>query len=184
MGDRGKGVAMDTTKWTARALSASVVGAMLAVPGAAHAEVRGFDDPVGDSTSVDISRVRVVHRNAVKVSVRSAVPLGTGQVYTFWVRTGDGQRSTYRMAFRANSGFDDALGVVRSFGQRPSRFVPCPGMRARADIFDDAPVSLRIPRPCLGDPTRVRVAVKFEDETTGSVDWAPERRTFTSWVAR
>ena len=27
-------------------------------------------------------------------------------------------------------------------------------------------------------------AVRFEDETTGSIDWAPERRTFTPWVAR
>jgi hypothetical protein len=57
-------------------------------------------------------------------------------------------------------------------------------MRARADIFEDAPVSLRIPRRCLGDPRRVRVAVRFEDETAGSIDWAPERRTFTPWVAR
>jgi hypothetical protein len=174
---------MDATRWSARALSACVVGAVLVVPGTAHAEARGFDDPVGDSTSVDISRVRVVHRNAVKVSVRSAVPLAAGQVYTFWVGTG-GPRSTYRVSFRANAGFDDALGVVRSFGQRPSRSVSCPGMRARADMFDDAPVSLRIPRRCLGDPAKVRVAVKFEDETTGSVDWAPQRRTFTSWVAR
>jgi hypothetical protein len=119
----------------------------------------------------------------VKVSVRSAVPLAVGQVYTFWVRTG-GPRSTYRVSFVANAGFDDSLGVVRSFGQRPSRFVQCRGMRARADIFEDAPVLLRIPRRCLGDPRRVRVAVRFEDETTGSIDWAPERRTFTPWVAR
>jgi hypothetical protein len=174
---------MDATRWTARALSACVVGAVLAVPGTAHAETGVFDDPVGDSTSVDISRVRVVHRTAVKVSVRSAVPLAVGQVYTFWVRTG-GPRSTYRVSFVANAGFDDSLGVVRSFGQRPSRFVQCRGMRARADIFEDAPVSLRIPRRCLGDPRRVRVAVRFEDETTGSIDWAPERRTFTPWVAR
>lgn len=175
---------MNVRRWTARALSAWVVGAVLAVPGAAHAGTGGYDDPVGDSTGVDVSRVRVVHRNAVKVSVRSAVPLAVAQVYSFWIDTGRGARPTYRVSFRANAGFDDALGVVRSFGQRPSRFVRCPGMRARADIFEDAPVSLRIPRRCLGDPRRVRVAVRFEDETTGSTDWAPERRTFTPWVAR
>ncbi len=175
---------MDTTRWTARALSACVVGAMLALPGAAHAGTGVFDDPVGDSTGVDVSRVRVAHRNAVKVSVRSAVPLAVAQVYSFWIDTGRGARPTYRVSFRANAGFDDALGLVGSFGQRPSRFVRCPGMRARADIFTDAPVSLRIPRRCLGDPRRVRVAVRFEDETTGSTDWAPERRTFTPWVTR
>jgi hypothetical protein len=175
---------MGTRRTTARTLSACVVGAVLALAGAAHAGTGVVDDPVGDSTSVDISRVRVVHENAVKVSVRSAVPLAVAQVYSFWVDTGRGTRPTYRVSFRANSGFDDALGVVRYFGQRPSRFVRCRGMRARADIFADAPVSLRIPRRCLGDPSRVRVAVRFEDETTGAVDWAPERRSFTSWVQR
>jgi hypothetical protein len=155
----------------------------VAVPGTAHAGIGSFDDPVGDSTSVDISRVRVVHANAVKVSVRSAVPLDAGQVYGFWIDTGRGVRPTFRVEFRANSDFWSGLTVVRSFGQRPVRAVRCPGMSAHADMFDDAPVSLRIPRRCLGDPVRVRLAVKFEDEATGSVDWAPERRTFTPWVA-
>ncbi len=159
-------------------------GLVLVVAGTAHAGTGAFEDPVGDSTSVDISQVRVVHRNAVKVSVRSAVPLAAAQVYSFWIDTGRGPRPTFHVSFRANSDFSDSLAVVRSFGQRPTRVVRCPGMRAHADMFDEAPVSLRIPRRCIGDPKRVRVAVKFEDETTGSVDWAPERRTFTPWVAR
>ena len=175
---------MDVTRRMARAVSACVGGGVLAVPGAAHAGTGVFDDPVGDSIGVDVARVRVVHENAVKVSVRSAVPLAVAQVYSFWIDTGRGPRPTYRVSFRANAGFDGSLGVVRSFGQRPSHFVRCPGMRARADIFEDAPVSLRIPRRCLGDPRRVRVAVRFEDESTGSTDWAPGRRTFTPWVAR
>ena len=169
----------------ARALAFGVVGVILALPSSpAHADLGVFDDPVGDSAQVDISRVRVVHQEAVKVSVRSAVPLAVAQVYSFWIDSGRGTRPTFRVSFRANAGFDDSLGVVRSFGQRPSRFVRCPGMRARADIFEDAPVSLRIPRRCLDDPRRVRVAVRFEDETTGDVDWAPERRSFTPWVQR
>ena len=175
---------MDATRWSARALIACAVGATLVVAGTAHAGTGAFEDPVGDSTSVDISQVRVVHRNAVKVSVRSAVPLAAGQVYSFWIDTGRGPRPTFHVSFRANSDFSDSLAVVRSFGQRPTRVVRCPGMRAHADMFDEAPVSLRIPRRRIGDPKRVRVAVKFEDETTGSVDWAPERRTFTPWVAR
>ncbi|MGF9759114.1 hypothetical protein AAII07_28335 [Microvirga sp. 0TCS3.31] len=176
---------MDATRWSARALSACAVGAALAMAtGTAHAGTGAFDDPVGDSTSVDITQVRVVHRNAVKVSVRSSVPLAAGQVYAFWIDTGRGPRPTFHVSFRANSDFDDSLAVVRSFGTRPMREVDCPGMRAHADMFDDEPVSLRVPRRCIGDPRRVRVAVKFADETTGSVDWAPGRRTFTPWVAR
>lgn len=175
---------MDVRRAGARALVAGAVVAALAVPGTAHADTGSIDDPAGDATSVDLTRVRVVHRDAVKVTVRSDVPLAVSQVYSFWIDTGRGPRPTFRVSFVANAGFDDSLGVVESFGQRPSRFVRCPGMRARADIFEDAPVSLRVPRRCLGDPKRVRVAVKFLDEATGSVDWAPERRTFGPWVAR
>jgi hypothetical protein len=174
---------MDVDREAVRAVVAGLVGAVLAVPGTAHAGSGSFDDPVGDSTAVDIARVRVVHANAVKVSVRSAMPLDAGQVYAFWVDTGRGPRPTFHVSFRANSDFGSGLAVVESFGQRPVRTVRCPGMRAHADMFDDEPVSVRIPKACLGDPERVRVAVKFLDETTGSVDWAPERRTFGPWVS-
>lgn len=179
---------MNALRWTGRAvvagLVAGLVATMLAMPGPANAGSGSFDDPVGDSTSVDITRVRLVHRNAVKVTVRSAVPLGVGQTHAFWIDTGRGPRPTYAVKFRPNSDFGSQLGVVESFGQRPSRFVRCPGLRAGADIFEDAPVTVRIPRSCLGDPRRVRVAVRFADETTGSVDWAPERRAFGPWVVR
>jgi hypothetical protein len=158
------------------------VGAVLALPATATADSATFDDMVGDSTSVDIALVRVVHANAVKVSVRSTVPLDAGQVYAFWIDTGTGPRPTFHVSFRANSDFGSGLAVVESFGQRSSRTVKCPGMRAHADMFDDKPVSVRVPRACLGDPKRVRVAVKFLDEDSGSVDWAPATRTFTSWV--
>lgn len=173
---------MDVRGAGARALVAGAVVAALGVPGAAHADSGSFDDPVGDSTSVDVTRVRVVHEDAVTVRVRSAVPLAAGQVYAFWIDTGRGPRPTYAVRFRANSDFGGQLAVVGSFGQRPSRRVSCPGLRAHADMFDEKPVSVRVPRRCLGDPKRVRVAVKYSDETTGSVDWAPRRRTFTPWV--
>jgi hypothetical protein len=176
---------MVVPKGAARALTALTVAATLAVStGPATADATSYDDPVGDSTSVDISRVRVVHRHAVAVRVHSAVPLAAGQVYTFWIGTGRGTRPTYAVTFRANSDFGGQLAIVESFGRRPSRFVDCPGMRAHADMFDDRPVSVRIPRTCLGDPRRVRVAVRFADEQTGDVDWAPERRTFGPWVRR
>jgi hypothetical protein len=164
-------------------MAALMVAAMLALSaGPATAGTTAYDDPVGDSTSVDVSRVRVVHRDAVTVRVRSALPLAAGQLYTFWFDTGRGP--DHHVAFRPNSDFESRLGLVRSFGRHPSRFVDCPGMRARADIFSDAPVAVRIPRSCLDDPRKVRVAVRFADELTGAADWAPERRTFGPWVKR
>ncbi len=164
------------------AMTVGLVLAALAAPATADTTV--FDDPVGDSTFVDISRVRVVHRDAVVVRVRSAVPLAAGQLYGFWIDAGHGPRPDYYVDFRANAGFDDVLRRVRYFGDRRSLFVPCPGMRARADVFADKPVSIRIPRRCLKNPGRVRVAVQFSDDSMGTVDWAADRRTFGPWVKR
>ena len=176
---------MHATRWSVRGLSVWTLGVCLAlVAGPAVADTTVVDDPVGDSTLVDISRVRVVHRDAVTVRVRSALPLTAGQGYSFWIDAGRGRRPNYYVSFRANSDFDDSLGLVRSFGHRPTRFVRCPRMRARADMFSGQPVSLRIPRRCLDDPRRVRVAVQFEDEGTGTVDQAPDGRTFGPWVRR
>jgi hypothetical protein len=158
---------------------------VLAMPvGTAAADSTAYDDPVGDSTSVDISRVRVVHRDAVTVRVRSAVKLAAGQLYTFWIDAGRGPRSTFHVSFSPNTDSGQRLGLVRAFGQKPSRFVECPGLAGRGDIFSDAPVSLRIPRRCLGDPKRVRVAVRFDDKAKSATDWAVEARTFGPWVAR
>jgi hypothetical protein len=184
------------TRWAVRAMSvwtlgvtplvALVMALVMALVNAptATAGDKVFEDAVGDSTSVDISRVRVIHRAAVTVRVRSAVPLMAGQVYAFWIDTGRDRRPHYYVSFQANTEFDDSVGLVRSFGHRPTRFVPCPRMRARADMLSDKPVSLRIPRRCLADPRRVRVTVRFADEGAGAVDWAPARRTFGPWVRR
>lgn len=178
---------MPATPWSLRGWSAGALGVVLALSlmgGPATADTTVLDDPVGDSTAVDISRVRVAHRDSVTVRVRSAVPLTVGQAYTFWIDTARGPGPIYRITFRANTEFDDRLGVVRSFGTRPSRFVPCPGLRARADIFSGRPVSLRVPRRCLDDPRRVRVAVRFTDDATRAADWSADRRTFGPWVRR
>ena len=172
-------------KLSVRGLSVGMLGVVLALtPGPVMADTKVLDDPVGDSTAVDISQVRVAHRDSVTVRVRSAVPLTAGQVYAFWIDTARGPGPIYRVTFQANTEFDDRLGVVRSFGTRPSRFVPCRGLRARADIFSDRPVSLRIPRRCLDNPRRVRVAVRFTDDTVNAVDWSADRRTFGPWVRR
>lgn len=175
---------MLATRWSARGLSLWTLALILAMATApAVADTKVFDDPVGDSTSVDITQVRVVHRDSVVVRVRSGVPLDSGQLYAFWIDTGDGSQPDYYLAFRANTGFDEVLRLVRSFDDRRSH-VPCRGIRLRADIFTDEPVSIRIPRRCLMNPRRVRVAVQFKDESTNSVDWAADRRTFGPWVKR
>ena len=179
------GMDMLATRWSIRHLSTWTLGLALAIcPASAMADTEVFDDPVGDSTFVDISRVRLVHRDSVIVRVRSAVPLTAGQVYAFWIDAGHGRGPDYYVDFRANAGFEEVLRRVRFFGDRRSRFVQCPGLRLRADILADKPVSIRIPRRCLKNPGRVRVAVQFKDESMDTVDWAADRRTFGPWVKR
>jgi hypothetical protein len=175
---------MHATRWSARGLSIWALGLILAMaPAPSMADTKVFEDPVGDSTFVDISGVRVVHRDAVKVRVHSGVPLTTGQLYAFWIDVGHGPQPDYYVAFRANTDFDEVIRLVRSFRDRRSH-VRCRGLRLRADIFSDDPVSIRVPRRCLDDPGRVRVAVQFKDESAGTVDWAADRRTFGPWVKR
>ena len=129
------GIGMLATRWSIRQLATLTVGLVLATaPAPAMADTKVFDDPVGDSTFVDISRVRVVHRDSVIVRVRSAVPLTAGQLYALWIDAGHGRRPDYYVDFRANAGFDEVLRRVRFFGDRRSLFVQCPGMRPRADI--------------------------------------------------
>lgn len=176
---------MLATRWSIRGLSMWTVGLILAMaPAPAMADTEVFDDLVGDSTFVDISRVRVVHRDSVIVRVRSAVPLTAGQLYAFWIDAGHGPQPDYYVSFRANTEFDEVLRIVRSFGSRRSQSVRCRGLRLRADIFTDKPVSIRVPRRCLKNPGRVRVAVQFKDESADTVDWAADRRTFGPWVKR
>ncbi len=94
---------MLATRWCLRGLFMWTLGLILAsasAPAMAMADTRVFDDSVGDATGVDISRVRVVHRDSVIVRVRSVVPLAAGQVYAFWIDTGHG-RPNYHVAFRA-----------------------------------------------------------------------------------
>ncbi len=108
---------MLATRWSIRQLSVCTLGLVLAVATApALADTKVFDDPVGDSSFVDISRVRVVHRDSVIVRVRSTVPLTTEQVFAFWIDAGHGRRPDYYVDFRANAGFDEGLRRVRSSG--------------------------------------------------------------------
>ena len=108
---------MLATRSSVRHLSAWTLGLVLAIaPAPAMADTEVFDDPVGDSTFVDISRVRVVHRDSVIVRVRSAVPLTAGQLYAFWIDAGNGRRPDYYVDFRANTGFDEVIRRVSFFG--------------------------------------------------------------------
>ena len=181
-----------------RTMAGSVlVLAVVFVPAApAAAGTATVRDPAGDSREgVDLRRLVVRHaepsasgRLALRVRHAGLPDFDSGvfTTVTFWIDT---DRADHGPEFVAdvvpNSGGLE-LHSVRGWRRGGDRVVPCPRLRARADVFTDKPVLLKVPRTCLGDPRRARAAVIAVGETArgGAVgrDWVGGRRNWTPWV--
>jgi hypothetical protein len=170
--------------------AAAVVGvtvmASLTVLQPAHADTRRFSDRAGDtSLPADITTVRVSNgAERLTIAIRPG-RVELGDDFTFWLDTrAKNPGPEYKVGVVPNS---DAFGLVRvdAFGERGTP-VPCEGLRATADAFTPEWVSTSVPRSCLHDFGRVRVAVKarYANGDTSVVDWAPAKRKFFGWVAR
>lgn len=173
--------------------AATIVGASLATSLAvampAYADTTTFADRTGEhGNRADITSVKVAngsgggHRVAVLASVRS---LEVRDYFTFWLDTRSSNAGPeYKVVVYPNS---DGIGLQRvgSFGDGGTT-VTCDGLRARADAFGPNEVAISVPRSCLGNPGKVRVAVhgRFVRGGTTYRDWAPKYRIFFGWVAR
>ena len=153
-------------------------------------------DPTGDSgQGVDLVALDVRHstlntpNRLVLRAQHTGLPdfdSGVFSTVTFWI---DVDRSDHGPEFVAdvipNAGGMRLLSI-EGWNRGDRHVQPCPGMRARADVFTDGPVKLSVPRSCLGDPARVRGAVKAVGETpAGDVvgrDWVGGRRHWSPWV--
>lgn len=169
------------------AVLAGLLGGLLAAP--AHAERGGYDDPADATASLnDIYALDVVH-GAEQVSVgvhvddlRARSDAGPAGLTVFL--DGDPARKGPELALTTGlqAGTDYQLLRVRRW-----RLVGEPlgcdhqvRLRFRPDV-----VRVRVARTCLGDPDRVRVAVKMLDEYDGShpvVDWVRAYRRMTPWL--
>lgn len=168
------------------AVAAVAVMASLTVLQPAEADTRRFSDRAGDtSLPTDITTVRVSNgAELLEVAVRPG-RVKFGDSFSYWLDTrAKNPGPEYKVGVVPNS---DAFGLLRvgAFGQRGTP-VPCEGLRATADVFAPEWISISVPRSCLRDPGKVRVAVKarYTDGGTSVVDWAPAKRTFFGWVAR
>jgi ribosomal protein S28E/S33 len=168
------------------ALAAASVLLSLTALSPAHADTTIFRDRLGDTgVRGDITTVRVKH-GAYRVTVAvSPGRVKIGDFFRFWLDTRAGNAGPeYKVEVYPNS---DGIGLMRvdAFGQTGVR-VRCDGLRATADIYAPAEVSISVPRSCLGTPRKVRVSVRGEYAYRGPnvVDWAPARRTFFAWVPR
>ena len=168
----------------AAAAGVVVLASLLALP-TASADTRRFRDAAGDTgLPADLTTVRVSNgTETVDISARPG-RVEFGDIFVFWLDTRPRNAGPeYKVVVVPNS---DAFGLVRvgAFGKR-GRPVPCDGLRATADHGAPEWVSASVPRSCLRDPGKVRVAVKarYTDGDTSVVDWAPAKRRFFGWVA-
>lgn len=175
----------------ARRLSAVLVAAALVAltPTAANADTRLFHDPHGDvASSVDIHSVRVTNGAMMAPAIRIAITqrqLRAGDGFDVWIDTDGADRGPeYRAFWVANS---DILGVrqVESFADKGT-LLDCPAFRVRSAQGDVGETShLLLPRPCLNQPTSIRVSVRAQRQVGQEVvtDWAPRVVHFYDWVA-
>lgn len=178
----------------ALAATAVLVPAAPAAAGSASVE-----DVAGDSgQAVDLLGLEVRHaeppapRRLVLRARHAGLPsfdAGTFTTVTFWIDVRAGNQGPEYVSDVAPNVGGIRLLRVEGWGRRGERTVRCPKLRARADVFrPEAPVRLKVPRSCLGDPGRVRGAVVATGETArGDVvgrDWVGSRRQWSPWVRR
>ena len=178
---------------TTAVLVAGVVAALASPAVAATATV---PDPTGDSRrAVDLVALDVRHAvpaapNRLVLRARhTGLPDFDSRVFTtvtFWL---DVDRNDPGPEFVTdvipNSG-GTRLRSVEGWRRGGAETRPCPGLRARADVFTDGPVTLKVPRSCLDRPARVRAAVRAVGETPAGDgvgrDWVGGRRHWSPWV--
>jgi hypothetical protein len=173
---------------------AALVTVLTATPAAA-AKVT-VPDPTGDSgQGVDLVALDVRHStintpNRLVLRARhTGLPdfdSGVFTTVTFWIDVDRADRGPEFVVDVIPNAGGMRLLAVEGWGRADKRVQPCPGMRARADVFTDGPVRLSVPRSCIDDPARVRGAVKAVGETPqGEVvgrDWVGGRRHWSPWV--
>lgn len=145
----------------------------------AQADTRTFRDKGGHLTTVKVSHGRE------SVTVRAHVGrLSPGDFSTYWFDTDAESRPDYKAVIYPGS---DGAGLLRvdNFAQKGAA-VACPGFRAEADVFGPQFVTVTVPRACLGNPAKVRVAVRAYYDVKGPdiVDWGPGTKRFFGWVSR
>ena len=152
----------------------------------AHADVRVFDDPQGDSgNAADIKTTFIDYGKKLIVVVHypgSSIENNKLRYYIDTDRSNKGPE--YLATVIPNS---DGLGIAKvNNWKRPNQGDPvdCPGFRAHADALNGGPArtNVRIPARCIDAPDAVRVAVQFK--RGASEDWARGEHRFLGSVDR
>lgn len=170
---------------------AGLLGIALASP-AASATAR-FTDPADTGHGSDLRAVRVTHGARFVIvttrhsNLRRDPSTGSaGAVYLDTDPTDRGPEFVFVGGYFEGTDYQ----LIRTDGFGRKRWIsPVEGRYSmRLDYAEDK-VRMRMPRPTLGRPTAVRVAVeasglRSDGTARGLRDWLGEPRSFTPWVAR
>ena len=170
-------------------MATTALGVMVASVPPAQADSKTFHDARGDTNAPsDITKVVVRNGGPSGTRVSTSVKVGdlaTRDRVSFWFDTRRRNAGPeYRIVVEPNTS-GPVLEKVNGWNG-PTTIKRCRGLRARADAFGPDVVSTSAPRPCLGRPPRVRVAVKARFVYTRRivVDWAPGRHAFFGSVPK
>jgi hypothetical protein len=166
----------------AAAGAVALLAGLLTAP-SASADIRTFPDVSGHITGV-----RVSHGPRTLGITAYDAEMTLDTYYHFWVDTDSTNPGPeYKVEVYPNS---DGI-FFKRVGNFASRGVTvrCRGLRAIADVFGEDYAKVIIPRSCIGEPSRVRVAVvgyyqEDDDRRIDVVDWAPGEERFYPWVNR
>jgi hypothetical protein len=182
---------MHVTLAGAAALSAAAL--MLGAAGAASADSIGVKDPEDTFHGSDLRSVTVRHggNDVVVVTTHSGLRRDprTGSGGAVYVDSDPRDRGP-EFVFVGGYFQGTDYQLLRTEGFGPRRWgTPVEGSYEMTVDYAKERVRMRMARATLGDPDRVRVAVRVsgtrtDGTSTGLVDWLGEPRSFTRWVGR
>lgn len=146
----------------------------------AGADTRSWKDP-----KPNLTKVTVKHSgDTIKITTRTGA-VRPGTYLTIYLDTDpDDPGPEYRTDLIPASELMPLMRVEK-FGQHGTA-TSCDGLRGRADVYGPTTMSLTVPRSCVGNPAKVRVAVRgyFDVKGPNVIDWLQGKKTFTGWVRR
>jgi hypothetical protein len=158
----------------------------LGVASPAQADVQRFRDPQGDTRSgVDILSVRVDNSTADRREVRVRIrhdDLRLGHSITVYLDTRPADPGP-EFAISGAAGSEYILNRTEGWKNMGRMVPPRCGYSMRINEGTEV-TRVIVRRSCIGEPGRVRVAVRAQRDGTPAIDWAASRRTFLGFVSR
>jgi len=175
---------MTTTRRTVRttgvlllALALTLVSAGLAIAGTRH-----FTDP-NDSRGIDVRTVGVQYAHWLRVRASYDGGIRVRQQYVIWIDTNPRNRGPELYFGNIPWSEVGSLQRVSGFRDRTRSLTPCQKLTGGVNERTHT-LSWAVAGSCLGNPSRVRIAVQLIRPDGSDSDWAPGFHRMSPWVPR